>query len=114
MKRNDSFDDDFDIPWVGLTLACIAIALGLYLLSGGIWFSYDQWAPKYEQTRRETWEQSESHIAGKRQYLSRLYKEWTESDPTHRSTICAVAREEASTVDIKLLSETLQNWECVK
>lgn len=107
-------DDGYEIPWVGLTLSCIAVALGLYLLTGGAWFSYDQWAPKFEQTRRTTWEQSKSHIDGKRQYLSRLYKEWMNSDSSHRSVICAVAREEASTVDIDLLSETLQNWECVK
>lgn len=103
-----------DVPWIGIILWTCAIGVVLFLLNAFGWISLDFWAPKYEKTRRTVWEESASHVEGKRQHLVRLYGEWSRADEAHRGSLCAVARHEASTLKPEYLPDSIRNWECVK
>ena len=111
---NDLDSDIPDVPWTKIVLWCCAIGVAAFFLNAMGWVSFDFWAPKYENTRRTVFEESASHVHGKRQYLTRLWGEWKQADPSHRLTICAVARHEASTLNPEHLPESIRNWECVK
>jgi len=106
--------DEWDIPWLKIILVCCAIGVVLFMLNAVGFTSYSVWAPKFEEARRKTFEESPSFVHGKRQYLTRLYGEWQRAEPAHRGAICEVARQEASTLNPKHLTPSLAEWKCVK
>lgn len=109
-------ENEFEIPWLGIVLTCIAVGLALFLLTGAGYINLKTWGPKIEDARRETFTHSTAYVQGKAQYLSRLRLEWDAAEPSHKGTLCATARHEASTVDIKLMPEDVQAFikECDK
>jgi hypothetical protein len=106
--------DDLEIPWTFIVLACLAVGLAVFLLHAAGYVTFKTWAPKYEEARRETFENSSAFIRGKQQYLSRLYGEWSQADDAHRGALCSVARNEAVALDPKFIPNNLKEWECVK
>lgn len=107
-------DDEIEIPWLKIALACVAIGMAVFILNAMGWISFKTWGPKWEEARRETFENSTSYVQGKQTYLVRLWREWSDADGGQRTAICAVARHEASTLDAKYIPETIKKWECVK
>lgn len=110
----DFDDDEPEVPWISLVTWIAAGVVAVFLLYGGGYWIYKTWAPKYEEARRETFEQSPSYVRGKQQYLVRLYGEWSQADEAHRSALCVVARNEALGLDAKYIPSSLQQWECLK
>jgi hypothetical protein len=106
--------DEFEIPWLGIVLFCVAIGLAVFVLNAMGYVTMKTWGPMYEEARRETFEQSPSFIRGKQQYLVRLHGEWLLADEAHRGAICSVARNEAVPLKTKDLPEMLKEWSCVK
>lgn len=106
--------DDWNVPWVWIITACVAIGVAVFLLNAGGYISYKTWAPKFEEARRETFENSPSFIRGKQQYLVRLYGEWSRADAEHKGALCTVARQEMIQLKPEYLPPALSEWECVK
>jgi hypothetical protein len=75
---------------------------------------YRFFGPRYESARREIFTETPSYVMGKRQFLSRLYREWEGADESHKSAICETARHEAVTLKPSYIPDHLQKWECVK
>lgn len=102
----------------------IAIAVGalfaLILLGGVLGFfgtaidfaSFKFWAPKFENVKRETFEQTQSYVEGKRQDLSRYHHEWAMAkDPADKKAIESVIRQQFSNVKPERIEDAeLREW----
>ena len=95
-------------------LVLLALLAVTWLIQGNDFFMYKFFAPRYEAARREVFVNTPSYVNGKRQFLARLHHEWENADAGHRESICALARSEAATVDVKLLPSNLQAWGCIQ
>lgn len=86
----------------------------VFVLSAFGLFQMKFWGPKYEAARRDIFVETPSYVQGKAQYLSRLHFEWKQADGGQRTALCALARQEASTIDSELLPGAVRSWECVR
>lgn len=69
---------------VGIILM-LAVLMGLgWLFQGNDFFMYKVFAPKYEQVRRETYEQTKSYRQGSTQRLNELCKQVADADDGHK------------------------------
>ena len=65
-----------------------AVLLGVtWIGQGNNFFLYQYFAPKYEQVRRETYEQTKSYRQGSVQRLSTLCTQVAETDDNHKPMI---------------------------
>jgi hypothetical protein len=72
---------------IGLAALC-AIGFGLN------YFGYTQFAffmPKYEQVRRNTFEQSQAYVEGQRRDIQNLRLEWIDATPEKKAAIRSIA-----------------------
>ena len=88
------------------------IFIGLLNFAGnamGFW-SYQFWAPRQEQVRREVFEQTKSYRDGTRRDFDNLYLQYeTEKDPDAKNAILSVIRHRAFGVDSNLLPNNIRN-----
>ena len=70
------------------------------------------WEPKFENARREVYENTQSYVEGKRQELTKLHLEYLrDTTETGRAAIrYTVAQSFANFDDEKIESPTLQAW----
>ena len=69
----------------GIILFALAL---IWIGQGSDFFLYKYFAPKYEQVRRETFENTQSYVEGKRQDLVRYRLEYLrEKDPVAKKAI---------------------------
>jgi hypothetical protein len=67
-------------------LGAIVVVLGLtWIIQGNDFFLYKTFAPKYEQTRRETFEQSKAYNQGMIQELQNMQFEYVKAAPEHQA-----------------------------
>jgi hypothetical protein len=110
-----SYDNDFpSIPWVkiifGSFLALIVIyGLG-FLATGGDLAIYKFWAPKQENAKRQVFEQTQSYVEGKREYLTRLRLEYETADEGHKAALREMILSEAANVDLSKLPPDLVSF----
>lgn len=75
----------------------VAILLLGWVIQGNDFFMYKVFAPKYEEARRETYEQSTSYIQGTIQELERLQVEYVNApNESAKETVAAVILKRAS------------------
>lgn len=91
----------------GIAILVILFGIG-WAIQGNDFFLYKTFAPKYEEVRRETFEESQAHIEGKINTLTRLRLEFQTGEVSHRCALRAVVIQEAATA--KHLPESLQTW----
>jgi hypothetical protein len=74
--------------------------------------SFAFWAPKYENVKRKTFEQTQSYIEGKRQDLAKYHHEWvTASDSTDKKAIEALVRQQFANVNPSIIQDPdLADW----
>ena len=74
--------------------AIISFLLSIVLLSwffqGNDFFMYKLFAPRYEQVRRETFEQTKSYNQGMIQELSAYQFEYVKADPAHKPALASI------------------------
>jgi hypothetical protein len=64
----------------GFLAFLFAVFMLTWVLQGGDWFMYKFWAPKYEQVRRETFEQTKSFRQGMIQEIRKSQREYASAD----------------------------------
>ena len=69
-----------------ITLVVVSCGIGFAGRMWGLW-NFSFFAPKYENARREVFENSQSYVEGKRQELTKKYDEWLRSDEQGKATI---------------------------
>jgi len=62
----------------------------IWLLQGNDFFLYKVFAPKYEQVRRETFEQSKAYRQGMVQELSNMHFEYIKADSAHKVALASI------------------------
>lgn len=74
-----------------IILGIIVLALGLgWVAQGNDFFLYKVFAPKYEQVRRETFEQSKAYKTGMIQELQNLQIEYLKADESHKQALATI------------------------
>ncbi len=69
-------------------IACIILFLGLgWAVTGNDFFLYKFFAPKYEQVRRETFEQTKSYRQGMVQELQNMQFQYEQASPEHKAAL---------------------------
>jgi hypothetical protein len=102
----------WSLPRVVMVLTAVFLgcyALG-FLITGGDLAIYRFWAPKQENARRVVFENTQSFVQGKAEYLSKLRFQYQESEPgsVHQKSLRTLILSEASTVDESKLPPDLQ------
>ncbi len=76
---------------IGIAIAGLLLFLGLiWLLQGNDFFLYKVFAPKYEQVRRETFEESKAYRQGMIQELQNMQFEYVKADSAHKSALASI------------------------
>lgn len=103
----------------GIVLGGLVLMLGLtWLVQGNDFFMYQFWAPKYEQVRRTTYEQTHSYRQGMVQELQNMQFEYEQADEDHKAALrslilhrAADAPEGTLTPDLEKFIEKLKEQE---
>lgn len=75
----------------------------------GLW-QYSFFAPKYENVRREVFENTQSYIESKRQSLTNYYDEFRKADNTEKLAIRKLMLQEFANFEIENLTSIQQAW----
>jgi len=79
------------LMWVFALLGGMVLALGVtWIVQGNDFFLYRCFAPKYEQVRRETFEQSKAYNEGMAQELQRMQFEYVQADDEHKAALASI------------------------
>ena len=93
-------------PILGILGGFFVIFLLGFILQTMDYVSFNFWAPKYEDTKREVFENSKSFIEGKRQTLSKYRLEYLKSDDElERKALASTIRSQASGLEVSKLDE---------
>ena len=97
--------------FLGLVLFLV-MAYGLgFLATGGELAIYKFWAPKQENVRRQVFENTQSYVQGKIEYLTRLeYQYKTAETPDSKGALKSLIISEASNIDNDKLPPELQSF----
>lgn len=80
---------------LGVVFGCVAAVMALgWIFQGNDWFMYRFFAPRYEQVRRQTYEQTKSYRQGSVQRLNTLCTQASEADEDHRGMVNDVIAQE--------------------
>lgn len=67
-------------------------------------------APKYENARREVYENTQSYVEGKRQSITKYYDEWRKSDADEKSAIRTIVLQEFASFDTNKFTSKQREW----
>jgi hypothetical protein len=68
----------------------IAILVFTWVVQGNDFFLMKVFAPKYEQVRRETFEQSKAYNQGMLQELQNMQFQYEQADPAHKAALASI------------------------
>jgi hypothetical protein len=72
-------------------LGVVVLALGLtWAVQGSNFFLYSVFAPKYEQVRRQTFEQSKAYNQGMVQELQNMQFQYAQADEAHKAALADI------------------------
>lgn len=82
---------------IGVVVLALVIVLGLtWVVQGNDFFLYKTFGPKYEQTRREIFEQSRAFNQGMVQELQNMQFEYVKATPEQRDALASIILHRAS------------------
>lgn len=94
---------------IGGTLAGIIAILALtWLFQGNDFFLYRTFAPKYEATRRQVFENTKSYNQGMIQQLSDMEFQYVQADSAHKLALRSIILHEAADYDVDRLPPDLR------
>lgn len=95
----------------------ICVLLGIIFVLGITWvaqgndfFLYKVFAPRYEQVRRETFEQSKSYNQGMIQELENMEFEYVKADNEHKDALRSIILHRAADYDVNKMPVDLRNF----
>lgn len=89
----------------------IALMLGLaWAFQGNDFFLYKTFAPKYEQVRRDTFEQSKAYNQGMVQELQNMQFQYAQADEAHKVALADVILHRAADYDESRLPSDLRSF----
>ncbi len=89
----------------------LILFLGLiWLIQGNDFFMYKYFAPKYEQVRRETFEQTKSYNQGMIQELQNMQFKYVDSDSTGKEALASIILHRAADYDETKLPADLRDF----
>lgn len=96
---------------LGVVVLGVVAFLGLIaLLQGEDFFLYRYFAPKYEQVRRETFEQTKSYNQGMVQELQNMQFQYEQADAGHKPALAAIILHRAADYDESRLPGDLRTF----
>lgn len=91
-----------------------AVLLGLFALGwitqGNNFFMLKVFAPKYEQVRRETFEQSKAYNQGMIQELQNMQFEYVKADKDSKTALASIILHRASDYDVDKMPSDLRSF----
>ena len=94
-KDHRKFEKDYFWTYPRAFLASVVTLIGLVALGFGLnFFGYAQFAffnPKYEQVRRNTFEQSQAYVEGQRRDIQNLRIDWMSATGDQKAAIRSLA-----------------------
>lgn len=72
--------------------------------------NYRFFAPKYENARREVYENTQSYVEAKRQSITKYYDEYRKATPTDRLAIRQVVLQEFANFDTERFTPKQREW----
>ncbi len=89
----------------------ILAVLGLtWIFQGNDFFLYKAFAPKYEQVRRETFEESKAYNQGMIQELQNMQFQYEQADPEHKSALASIILHRAADYPLEKMPEDLRSF----
>lgn len=95
--------------WGYLSLLLGSLVLLVFFLGALDVVSYATFAPWKEEVRRETYEESRTHVQGTIEELYRLKLEY-EQNPEHRSSLRSIALREVRGLEKDEIPRELRSW----
>ncbi len=89
----------------GILGVLAVITLLGWFIAGNDFFMYKYFAPKQEQVRRETLEQSKAYNQGMIQELQNMQFEYVQADSTHRAMLSSTILHRAADYDMEKLKQ---------
>jgi len=81
---------------LGIIIAFVVIVFWLQYF----WLAnYKFFAPKYQEARRNVFENTQSYVEGKRQEISKYMYEYSKSDEEWKKAICSLVRNSMANID---------------
>lgn len=97
-----------------LVLGALMIMAGVYVLgfiaTGGDLVIYRFWAPKQENARREVFENTQSYVQGKTDYINALRLDYQGAEGVQKEALRRTILTEAGNVDISSLPVDLRSF----
>lgn len=83
-------------------VGAVVVLLGLvWAVQGNDFFLYKTFAPKYEQVRRETFEQSKAYNQGMVHELQNMQFEYIKADESHKTALASVILHRTADFDMR-------------
>lgn len=91
---------------IALILGLFAALMGIgWIVEGNQFFMYQFFAPKYEQVRRNTFEQSRAFNEGMAQELNQMYRDYIHTkDDNEKAAIRSIIKDRVAGYDIDNLN----------
>jgi hypothetical protein len=97
--------------WIGYSVLGLVIVLGLtWLIQGNDFFMYKFFGIKYENVRREIFEQSQAYNQGMVQELDNMMFEYQKADKEHKAALGSIFLRRASYYGIDKLPSDLRQF----
>lgn len=94
----------------GIIAAVVGGILLMWVLTGNDFFLYKVFAPKYEQVRRETFEQSKAYNQGMVQELQNMQFEYAKATKEQQHALAAIILHRAADYDERQLPPDLRGF----
>jgi len=89
----------------------LTIVLGLtWLAQGNDFFLYQYFAPKYENVRRQVFEQTKSYNQGMIQELQNMEFQYMQADPDHKDALATIILHRAADYDESKMPSDLREF----
>ncbi len=96
---------------MGVTIVVLVAVLGLvWVLQGNDFFLYKVFAPKYEATRRQVFEQSKAYNQGMIQELQNMQFQYAQADSAHKDALASIILHRAADYDENRLPSDLRDF----
>lgn len=96
---------------IGVVVLVVVVMLGLgWVAQGNDFFMYKVFAPKYEQVRRETFEQTKSYNQGMIQELQNMQFEYVKANDQQKDALASVILRRAADYDTDKMPPDLRSF----